>query len=61
MIAHQHDREVEMLASIKLAAVIEEISVKGFGSAENKMTVRNGFKYFFTQPSPEFNYSPVMT
>ena len=41
-------------------AVIQEIPPQDFGYAEDKMPVRYGFEYFFTQPLPEFHDSLLM-
>jgi len=42
-------------------SVIEKISAKDLGYAENEVTVRDGLDHFFTEPFPEFHHSLLMT
>ena len=45
----------------KELSVIEKISAKDFGYAENEMAVGNCLEDLLTEPFPEFHYSFLMT
>ncbi len=42
-------------------SVIEKISAKDLGYAENEMTVRYGLEDFFAEPFPELHHPLLMT